>query len=140
MLDGRVVEHQVPDRQRQSSINGQVTERPGPLAGERHRLLDEDVLSGAQRLLGELGVGYRRGRDDDSLDAVIGEERRRISGERNAGHAARASGASVFRGIADEPQVSSRVTGEGANMIDAPVAATEDADPYRLISDGRHRR
>ena len=84
----RVVEEQVTGHEHPLSRLGELDELLRLIRGQRHRLLDEDVLAGGERALRELDMSGHGCRDDDRFDLVVledileavGEPRRREAG------------------------------------------------------------
>ena len=66
--DGRRVEERVAGHQHELALAGDLDQLVALLDRRRHRLLDEDVLPGQQRGLGQLVVRRDRGDDADRID------------------------------------------------------------------------
>ncbi len=100
-------------------------DRPlGVADGERDRLLDQQVLAALGGADGELGVELRRQRHDDGID--VGSEMQLVGIDRQAFLlAGEALGARAI-GVRNRIERVERL--ERANVVAAPIAATEDGD------------
>ena len=133
--DARVVEEQVAGQEGEPALLRERHQRLGVVGAERHRLLDEDVLARGQRPARELCVRRHRGRDDDRLDGVVGEQL--VEARRGArGRVAGRGGLQALRArVADpgEPGQLVEVPGE----VGAPRPQAGDRDRGSAV--GAHR-
>ena len=68
LVDGRVVDEDVADHERQALRRRELDQRLALRAGRRERLLDHDVLAGGERGLAQVEVRVDRRGDDDRVD------------------------------------------------------------------------
>ena len=110
---------------------GQFGQLDGVARGERHRLLDQDVLAGRQRLAGDLEMRLGDGGDDDAVERCVfeqivepgrGPDVRELLADRSSDGRA---------DIADPAQLRPWQGGERANPVAAPASGPDYAD-------GRH--
>ena len=74
LAHARVVEQEVAGHQDEVALGGERDELVHLGALHRRRLLDEDVLAGLERLLGERVVGRHRRRDHDRVELGVGQQ------------------------------------------------------------------
>ena len=72
-VDRRAVDEGVPRHQHAVGGGGDLGELVGVVQARGERLLDEHVLAGFERALGQRVVGLRRRGDHDRLDRRVGE-------------------------------------------------------------------
>ena len=98
-------------------------------AAHRRRLLDEDVLAGLERLLGERVVRRDGRRDHDRLELRVGEQLLEVGGRARAREAPRELGAPRLGGVAEPAQVGEVV--DVADEVLAPRAEAGLTDAHR---------
>ena len=126
LLDRGVVEQQVAGHQHAVGALGGRDEVLGLGRVHRRRLLDQHVLAGLERALGQLVVRGRGRGDDDRVELVVGQhlvEVRRRPRARIAGGEALER---VGRGVAEPAQVGEVV--EVPREVRAPVAEAGEGD------------
>ena len=131
--DRRVVHEGVPDHERLSRALGGSHDRLRVADGAGERLLDENVLPGGERLLGELAVGSDRSRDAHRVDRAIVEELV-MGGRRAHRREALAYGLEPLLGeIRDRDRLGPGHLAQVADEVRSPVTRTDDSDAQRFI-------
>ena len=92
------------------------------------RLLDEHVLAGEKRALGQLVVRRHRRRDDDRVDAVVGEHLVEVARDPRLRMTLGEARAELVVGVAQPGQLGELV--EVADEVPPPVAQAGLADPH----------
>ena len=116
------------DREHPSGPPGGLDHAIGLGQRDRHRLVDDDVLAGLERLHGQVGVGVVRGRDHDQIDVGGRDELREGLVGRDA---ALAGGLLAPAGVArrDRPQLEPIGPPDQVAVEDpAGVAVADDAN------------
>jgi len=96
--------------------------------GPAQRLLAEHRHPAAQRLDGLLGVQRARGRDDDSLQALL-EQRGEARDEARAGNGFERRARDVGRGVGDRDHLRGAAAGDRFHPVAPDPADAEEAEP-----------
>ena len=126
LAHARVVEEQVARHQHEAARLGERDELLHLGGAHRRRLLDEDVLAGLERLLGERVVGRDGRRDHDRLELGVGEQLVVGAGRERVREAPRELLAARLRGVADPDEV-----GEDVEVADEVLRPRRRARPGR---------
>ena len=123
---GGVVEQEVAGHEHEPSLLGERIELLGLGRALGLRLLDEDVLAGAQGLSGEVVVRDDRGRDDDRVQLRVGQELVEVARRPRLWMAPRGLLEQVRGEVAEPAQVGELL--EVPGEVRAPVAEARLAD------------
>ena len=106
---------------------------------ERHRLLDEDMPAGGERLFGGGGEEVVRQRDVDDVDRRVGEEIRERAMDRPAARAGEVGGVRRVAVVGGGETEIRRGIDRAAD-VERRAAAADDADPELTQTHLRQRR
>ncbi len=121
-LEGGVEAQHMADHEDAAIVPGGLHRTLGIGDRQRDRLLDQHVLAVFDGTHGEIRVELRRQRHDDGIDIVANEKLIRLDCQAIllAGETFRAGAVGVGNGVQSAERL------EGADMVAAPVSATED--------------
>ena len=131
----RLEENCVAHRQDPIACLGLVDEGLRFLAAECDRLLDEDVLVGLQRSLGEVEAIRCRRRDDDGVDAVVGQDVAEARGPARSRESRAVGHADVRAPVAEPTDLCAGQLVEGAGESRAALAEPHEGDANRRPHD-----
>ena len=135
LADRRRVEEGVPDHEDEPLALGDGDQFLALRGRRGHRLLDEDVLAGEERRLGEREVEAHRGGDDHRVDLLVIDQLVSVRDAFDA-RVERGDVAQALRvEIADCLQAAVWQAVEIADEVRSPVATADDADREVLALD-----
>ena len=133
----RVVEQEMSRHEHEVALLGEQHELLGVLALERHRLLDEDVLPGLERPLGQRIVGDDRGCEHDCLEIRVIQKLVEVGGRAGLREPLRDSGPVLLVAVAQPGERCSREVVEVPGEVRPPEAEPDQADSNGVV--GGHR-
>ena len=131
VLEPRVVDEQVVDHQDAVAGVGQGGHLASIRAGQRERLLDEDVLAGFEDALRERGVRGNRCGDDHRVRLGIAEDVIELPREARGGVRGPVTLEHLLVQIAAPPELGLWEPREVAGEVGAPVVHPHHADAHR---------
>ena len=128
LLHGAREKERVVDHDLELLLGGEVDELPGLGAGRGERFLDEDVLPGQERRLGQLIMG-EDGRDDGHGVHVRGpDELQGVLDALDEGIVGLGQAEALLREVADRDQLGAGRAMEIPGHVGPPIAVSDDTD------------